>query len=324
MEHPPFHVLHRQLIPCFLFMFCITNRCLIYPTARIYYPVLFWISFMAATSFHFAATPLVLRASEKDAVYANVLAEQVLSTCTSVLGPRITNHYDTLLHTLGQALYPTLSLLGMFGSRATLGMEYAQILPVTASMRPLTDRRRVLFVVVLILMPLALKRLVRKLVPNRPASEVLRHIYKVHEAIFFLDGKYRTLTHRATQTRMLAMVAEQSGVTRAATSLYPRLGALSLAGSCLQLVVWLHQRYRSSRLRRRLGLSDADGGVAAPMTALYGNERYVTDDEGESDSTRGSSDEEENGSDQNRAGADGKLHRSRCRTGKCMLCHRRP
>lgn len=206
----------------------------------------------------FATAPFVLRAAYKDAFYVSQLTDQVTALATAVKGARWVNTNSDWVQTATTATYGAItSLLG----RQTLGEEYTDLIAVTPDFRLPTILRRLFALVCELLIPILLKRLSLRMLPDQNSTSVVSTITNMHASWFYMCGGYYTIASRIARLKTLMMTpafqAPGSSGDQAA-SLFRVAGILSFA---TQLAT-LHSIIRNARTPTTLGASavDDDGG----------------------------------------------------------------
>jgi hypothetical protein len=207
-----------------------------------------------ALRFPFASVPFLLRSLQTDEHYSKKLQDQLQTALTLVRGGRFVSQYEDAISVAAEAAYYycTLVVTGQ-----TLGDEYMELLPVVGtSGRPL--RWVVLHVLMRALIPLIMRRLASRMLPDASPSTVVHHVNLFHTGIFFLFGAYPSIAHRLSNVRYLALRQPSqneltpTGDVRRVT-VYTLLGVLLVVQQAILFAKWYRARRAASRAAGRGG-----------------------------------------------------------------------
>jgi len=205
-----------------------------------------------ALRFPFASVPYVLRAQQKDESYARRVQEMLQPVVATLGGGRFASHYDEAISAAAEALYYYCSLAI---TAQTLGEEHTDLLPVQAAGRPLRLISALLHVGLRVLLPMGMRRIASRLLPDVAPSSVVHQVNLFHTGVFFFFGAYPSIAHRLTRVRYLALGkaggAEVGQDGKPKWGMYNWLGIILVAQQLIQLVQWWHAR-REAAARQRV------------------------------------------------------------------------
>jgi hypothetical protein len=234
-----------------------------------------------ALRFPYASVPYVLRSLQKDEHYARRLHDQLQAALTAARGGRFVSQFDDVIGVVAEGLYYwcTLVVTGQ-----TLGDEYTELLPVSG-----TSGRPVRFVLLHVLMraliPLIMRRIASRLLPDAAPSTVVHHVNLFYTGVFFLAGSYPTVAHLLSRVRYLALgrsggvpqaPSDGSAPAKSGPALYTVLGTLLVVQELILFGQWvLKKRREAAEERRRRG----GDGRALGSTATTQSTTAPEDDE---------------------------------------------
>jgi len=212
-----------------------------------------------ALRFPYASVPYVLRAQQKDESYARRVQELLQPVVAAVGGGRFASRWDDAINGVAEALYYYCSLAI---TTQTLGEEHTELLPVKAGTgQPL--RWIVLHVAVRVLVPMLMRRLASRLLPDVAPSSVVHQVNLLHTGVFFIMGAYPSIAHRLTQARYLAL-GREGGVEvgqdgKPVRGMYFWMGVLLVVQQSIQFVQWVRAR-REAAARQQVQSNAARAG----------------------------------------------------------------
>jgi peroxin-10 len=227
------------------------------------------------TSLPFASPGFALRSIQKDNFYRTKLSDHVQFLVTVVLGTRFANTYSNEVSMLSDAVYLASTTLL---ARQTLGEEYTDLLLVTSARRIVPAWRRAAFVAIDTVLPMLLRELSLRLLPQQNSSTIVSLMKQLHLSWFFVFGGYADIARRLTALRWLAMTPSLTGASNATNGEDPNRFRYVLIG-LMNLVVQLSALYRTIYPKGRRGASRSDlSATVAPEPHTMPNDEEEPDE----------------------------------------------